>query len=124
MNSSALTPSPDRPESFSLDRLLKASSFSTKTNWGRLIPISRMTRTCGTFRRRGGAGAEIRRLEAAGDFGDPRYMELLVPNFYMKHICRLPEWPDPVNRAFAKLNQEIRRSYYVRNISRTNKKSA
>jgi hypothetical protein len=79
---------------------------------------------CGTFRRRGGAGEEIRRLEAAGDFGDPRYMELLVPNFYMKHICRLPEWPDPVNRAFAKLNQEIRRSYYVRNISRTNKKSA
>jgi proline iminopeptidase len=50
---------------------------------------------------------EIRRLEAAGDFGNPRYLELLVPNFYRKHICRLPEWPDPVNRAFAKLNQDI-----------------
>jgi proline iminopeptidase len=50
---------------------------------------------------------EIKRLEAAGDFGNPRYMGLLVPNFYMKHICRLPEWPDPGNRAFAKLNQEI-----------------
>jgi proline iminopeptidase len=34
-------------------------------------------------------------------------MELLHPNFYMKHICRLAEWPDPVNRAFARLNQEI-----------------
>jgi proline iminopeptidase len=50
---------------------------------------------------------EIRSLEAAGDFGNPRYMELLVPNFYKKHICRLPAWPDPVNRAFAGLNQEI-----------------
>jgi proline iminopeptidase len=50
---------------------------------------------------------EIKSLEAAGDFGNPRYMELLVPNFYRKHICRLPEWPDPVNRAFARLNQEI-----------------
>jgi len=50
---------------------------------------------------------EIRALEAAGDFGNPRYMELLMPNFYMKHICRLPEWPYPVNRAFARLNEEI-----------------
>jgi len=50
---------------------------------------------------------EIKGLEAAGDFGNPRYMELLVPNYYMKHICRLPEWPDPVNRAFARINQEI-----------------
>jgi proline iminopeptidase len=50
---------------------------------------------------------EIRSLEKAGDFGNPRYMELLVPNYYMKHICRLPDWPDPVNRAFARMNQEI-----------------
>jgi hypothetical protein len=50
---------------------------------------------------------EIKRLEAEGDFGNPRYMELLFPDFYMKHICRLPEWPDPVSRAFARLNQEI-----------------
>jgi len=50
---------------------------------------------------------EIKKLEVAGDFGNPRYMELLVPNYYMMHICRLPEWPDPVNRAFARMNQEI-----------------
>lgn len=25
----------------------------------------------------------------------------------MQHICRLKEWPDPVNRAFARLNEEI-----------------
>jgi len=50
---------------------------------------------------------EIKTLEAKGEFQNPRYMELLVPNFYMKHICRLPEWPDPVNRTFARLNQNI-----------------
>jgi len=50
---------------------------------------------------------EIRSLEAKNEFQNPRYMELLMPNYYMKHICRLEEWPDPVNRTFAKLNQEI-----------------
>jgi len=50
---------------------------------------------------------EIKALEAKGDYKNPRYMELLIPNFYMQHICRLKEWPDPVNRAFARLNEEI-----------------
>ena len=50
---------------------------------------------------------EIRDLEAKGDFANPRYMELLMPNFYSKHLCRLEEWPEPVNRSFAHLNGEI-----------------
>lgn len=51
----------------------------------------------------------IRNIEARGDFGNPKYMELLMPHFYNKHICRLPldQWPDPVNRAFAKLNPDV-----------------
>lgn len=51
--------------------------------------------------------AEIQALEAKGDYANPRYMELLLPNFYGQHICRIPleQWPEPVNRAFAKLNQ-------------------
>jgi len=51
--------------------------------------------------------AEVKALEARGEFESPRYMELLIPNFYAKHICRLPEWPDAVNRAFARLNRSI-----------------
>ena len=51
--------------------------------------------------------AEIRAIEAKGDFSNPRYMELLGPNFYNEHICRLKEWPEPVNRSFADLNQAI-----------------
>lgn len=51
----------------------------------------------------------IRQLEANKDFGNPKYMELLMPNFYTKHILRLPldEWPEPVNRSFGKMNQSL-----------------
>ncbi len=51
----------------------------------------------------------IRQIEAAGDFQNPKYMELLLPNFYAKHICRFPvdKWPEPVSRSFAKINQSL-----------------
>jgi proline iminopeptidase len=53
--------------------------------------------------------AEIQSLEQAEDYGNPRYMELLIEHHYEDHILRMPveEWPDPVNRAFARLNHEI-----------------
>ncbi|NCT73611.1 MAG: proline iminopeptidase-family hydrolase [Chitinophagaceae bacterium] len=51
--------------------------------------------------------AEIRALEAKGDFANPRYMELLMPNFYAKHVCRLPQFPDAVNRALKHANGSI-----------------
>ncbi|HOY21080.1 MAG TPA: proline iminopeptidase-family hydrolase, partial [Haliscomenobacter sp.] len=52
---------------------------------------------------------EIRDIEARKDFSNPRYMELLMPHFYEKHILRMPaaEWPDAANRSFAKMNQQI-----------------
>ncbi|GAB4242709.1 MAG: proline-specific peptidase family protein [Saprospiraceae bacterium] len=52
---------------------------------------------------------EIREIEANGDFDNPRYMELLIPNFYEEHVLRLPyeEWPEPVLRSFAKMNPEV-----------------
>ena len=51
----------------------------------------------------------IRRIEAKGDFQNPKYMELLMPNFYAKHICRLPldQWPEPLNRGLSKMNQSL-----------------
>ena len=50
---------------------------------------------------------EIRDIEKRNDYNNPRYMELLMPNFYKEHLCRLAEWPDPVNRTFKHLNPEI-----------------
>ncbi|MEO7177024.1 MAG: proline iminopeptidase-family hydrolase, partial [Saprospiraceae bacterium] len=49
----------------------------------------------------------IRRIEAKGDFSDPKYMELLMPNFYAEHICRLPAWPEPLARSMGKLNSDL-----------------
>ena len=53
--------------------------------------------------------AEIKWLEQDGDTDNPRYMELLMPHHYQRHILRMPadEWPDPVQRAFQHLNGAI-----------------
>jgi proline iminopeptidase len=53
--------------------------------------------------------AELKQIEANNDFANPRYMELLLPNFYTKHALRMPveQWPDPVNRMFNHLNQTV-----------------
>ena len=53
--------------------------------------------------------AEVRALEANKDFENPRYMALLIPNFYEEHILRAPyaKWPEPMLRMFAKLNNSL-----------------
>jgi proline iminopeptidase len=53
--------------------------------------------------------AEVQRIEAAKDYKNPRYLELLLPHHYVHHILRMPadQWPDPVNRTFKHLNQSI-----------------
>jgi proline iminopeptidase len=53
--------------------------------------------------------AEIKRLEAAGEHEDPRYLELLIAHYYVEHILRMPpaQWPDPIRRMFRHLNPKI-----------------
>jgi len=53
--------------------------------------------------------AEIQRLEAAQSYTDPRYMELLMAHHYVYHVLRRPvgQWPDPAERAFAHLNNQV-----------------
>jgi proline iminopeptidase len=53
--------------------------------------------------------AEIKGFEAAKKYDDPRYMELLIQHHYTEHVLRMPpdQWPDPVNRMFAHLNQKV-----------------
>jgi proline iminopeptidase len=53
--------------------------------------------------------AEVKQLEAKGRYDDPRYEALLMQHFYVDHILRMPadQWPDPVLRAFAKINKKI-----------------
>jgi proline iminopeptidase len=56
-----------------------------------------------------GVLAEIKRLEDAGDYENPHYMELLIEHHYVRHVLRMPhdQWPDPVNRAFKHLNPKV-----------------
>jgi proline iminopeptidase len=51
----------------------------------------------------------IRQIEKKGDFQNPKYMELLNPHFYAKHICRIPlqQWPEPMTRSLNKMNQSL-----------------
>jgi proline iminopeptidase len=50
--------------------------------------------------------AEVRNLEAKNDYKNPRYMDLLMNNYYNQHICRV-EWPEPLVRCFKHANEEI-----------------
>lgn len=52
---------------------------------------------------------EIKALEAKGDYGNPRYSELIFNNYYPQHVLRMPleKWPNPVNRAFAHINPDL-----------------
>ena len=56
-----------------------------------------------------GVLAEIEAFEAAEDYANPRYSELLMEHHYQYHVLRLPpeEWPDALNRAFEHLNADI-----------------
>ena len=53
--------------------------------------------------------AEIKDMEAHGDTANPRYMDLLTEQHYVHHVLRMPvdDWPDPVVRGFAHINQDI-----------------
>jgi proline iminopeptidase len=53
--------------------------------------------------------ARIKQFEANGTTDDPRYEQLLIEHHYVHHVLRLPveQWPDPVMRTFAHLNQAV-----------------
>lgn len=53
--------------------------------------------------------AEIKRMEAAQDYQNPRYMELLMAHHYVHHVLRMPlgSWPDSAERAFKFLNPKV-----------------
>jgi len=52
---------------------------------------------------------ELKEMEARNDFGNPRYMEVLMEHYYTKHLLRMPveKWPQSVNLSFRHMNQEV-----------------
>src|SRR5438046_9029734 len=57
---------------------------------------------------------EIMDIEKKKALENPRYEELLMPNFYAQHICRLDPWPEPVVRCFTHLyTTKVSKEIYV-----------
>jgi len=52
---------------------------------------------------------EIKGFESAKDYSNPRYLELIETYYYPAHVLRMPleDWPEPVNRSFKTLNEQI-----------------
>lgn len=53
--------------------------------------------------------AEIKKLEASGEYTSPRYIELVSEHYYPKHVLRMPleSWPEPVVRSFSNTNNDL-----------------
>ena len=53
--------------------------------------------------------AELKAFEAAEDYANPRYSELLTEHHYQHHVLRRPpaEWPDAIHQGFAHLNTDV-----------------
>lgn len=52
---------------------------------------------------------EIKGFEAAEDYDNPRYLELLYSFYYPEHVLRMPpeQWPEPVLRSFSSYNPQV-----------------
>lgn len=48
----------------------------------------------------------MKRYEAAGDYENPEYQELLM-KLYDRHVCRVKPWPESVRRAFEHVNAQV-----------------
>ena len=49
----------------------------------------------------------LREHEAKGDYLSPEYQEIVFNQVYHRHICRTEPWPDPVQRAFKHMSQQV-----------------
>ncbi|WP_297764395.1 proline iminopeptidase-family hydrolase [uncultured Muriicola sp.] len=52
---------------------------------------------------------EIKEIEEAEDFGNPKYGELLFQYYYTEHVLRMPpdEWPEAVMRSLTHANNQV-----------------
>jgi len=51
--------------------------------------------------------AKLEEYESRGAYTDPAYQEMVVGEYYNRHLCRLAEWPEPVSRSFKHINQPV-----------------
>jgi len=49
----------------------------------------------------------LKHFEDKGLYKDTTYQAMVIKEYYNQHLCRVSPWPDPVNRAFKHVNEEI-----------------
>jgi proline iminopeptidase len=49
----------------------------------------------------------LQNYEARGQFDDTTYQRLVFDEYYKKHLCRLANWPEPLQRGFKHLSKGI-----------------
>ena len=49
----------------------------------------------------------VNMYESKNNYADAVYQEMVMRQFYKKHVCRLEEWPEPVTRSFKHINSSI-----------------
>lgn len=50
---------------------------------------------------------KMKAYEAAGDYENPEYQDLIQVHLNQKHICRLDPWPDSVAKGFGHMNPQV-----------------
>ncbi len=53
-----------------------------------------------------GVQATLSKYEDEGDYENPEYLKAMDV-LYRRHVCRLPEWPEEVNHAFANISKPV-----------------
>jgi proline iminopeptidase len=51
--------------------------------------------------------ATLKKYEDAGNYDAPEYQQIMMEKVYAAHVLRMNPWPEPVLRAFNKLNTKI-----------------
>ena len=53
------------------------------------------------------AVATLEKYEATNSYDAPEYQQVIMEVLYKRHVCRLDPWPDPVQRAFKHVNEQV-----------------
>ena len=53
------------------------------------------------------AVATLEKYEATNSYDAPEYQQVIMDVLYKRHVCRLDPWPDPVERAFKHVNNQV-----------------
>jgi proline iminopeptidase len=49
----------------------------------------------------------LEKYESREEYNAPEYQEILFNQLYLKHLCRINPWPEPIQRTFRNVNTQV-----------------